>query len=100
MQKNGGLLELLPAGIYGNSLMKILNGKYILFNAIYFAALGCFIHLFVKKWGWDKFEPMKRLLLIEVILFVLSCSMNNSREIDAIKQVLTTKKNMLEQWRY
>tara|TARA_B100001964_G_scaffold102991_1_gene115169 strand:+ start:625 stop:774 length:150 start_codon:yes stop_codon:yes gene_type:complete len=28
--------------------MKILNGKYILFNAIYFAALGCFIHLFVK----------------------------------------------------
>jgi len=25
-----------------------LNGKYILFNAIYFAALGCFIHLFVK----------------------------------------------------
>jgi len=29
--------------------MKILNGKYILFNAIYFAALGCFIHLFVKS---------------------------------------------------
>ena len=49
MQKNGDLLELLHAGIYGNSLMKIFNGKYILFNAIYFAALGCFIHLFVKS---------------------------------------------------
>ena len=56
MQKNGDLLELLHAGIYGNSLMKIFNGKYILFNAIYFAALRCFIHLFVKKWGWGKLK--------------------------------------------
>ena len=32
---------------------------------------------------------MKRLLLIALILFVLSCSKNNANDIDAIKQILT-----------
>ena len=34
---------------------------------------------------------MKRLLLIPLVLFILSCSMSNAIEIDAIKQVLTTQ---------
>ena len=32
---------------------------------------------------------MKKLLLIALILFVLSCSKNNANDIDAIKQILT-----------
>ena len=32
---------------------------------------------------------MKKLLLIILILFVLSCSKNNANDIDAIKQILT-----------
>ena len=34
---------------------------------------------------------MNRLLLIPLVLFILSCSMSNAIEIDAIKQVLTTQ---------
>ena len=36
-------------------------------------------------------EEMKRLLLIALILFVLSCSKNNAKDIYPIKQVLTTQ---------
>ena len=32
---------------------------------------------------------MKKLLLIALILFILSCSKNNANDIDAIKQILT-----------
>jgi len=34
---------------------------------------------------------LKRLLLIPLVFFVLSCSKDNANEIDAIKQILTTQ---------
>tara|TARA_Y100000590_G_scaffold458051_1_gene611961 strand:- start:782 stop:1042 length:261 start_codon:yes stop_codon:yes gene_type:complete len=44
----------------------------------------------VQKWvGLD--EEMKRLLLIPLVLFTLSCCKKNANDIDAIKQILLTQ---------